>query len=42
MNRWNLPVAALAAFSLLSLSAVAQSTQDNQSTSGDPAKPTAD
>jgi len=41
MNRWNLPVAALAAFSLLSLSAVAQSTQDNQSTSGDPAKPTA-
>jgi hypothetical protein len=41
MNRWNLPVAALAAFSLLSLSAVAQSTQDNQTTSGDPAKPTA-
>ena len=41
MNRWNLPVAALAAFSLLSLSAVAQTTQDNKTTSGDPAKPTA-
>jgi predicted Zn-dependent protease len=39
MTRWNLPVATLAAFSLLSLSALAQSTQDNKS--GDPAKPTA-
>jgi predicted Zn-dependent protease len=41
MNRWKLPVAALAAFSLLSLNAVAQSTQDNKPPSGDPAKPTA-
>jgi Zn-dependent protease with chaperone function len=41
MNRWNLPVAALAAFSLLSLSAVAQTTQDNKTPSGDPAKVTA-
>jgi predicted Zn-dependent protease len=39
MIRWNLPVATLAAFSLLSLSALAQSTQDNKS--GDPAKPAA-
>src|ERR1035438_509532 len=39
MNRWNLPVAILAAFSLLSLNAVAQNSQDNKSTSGDPAKP---
>ena len=38
MNRWNLPVATLAAFSLLSLTAVAQTTQDNKSTSGDQAK----
>ena len=38
MNRWNLPVAALAAFSLLSLGAFAQSTQDNKTASGDPAK----
>jgi len=41
MNRWKLPVAILAAFSLLSLGAAAQSTQDNQTTSGAPAKPTA-
>jgi predicted Zn-dependent protease len=41
MNRWKLPVAALAAFSLLSLNAVAQTTQDNKPPSGDPAKPTA-
>jgi len=41
MNRWNFPVAALAVFSLLSLGAVAQTTQDNKPTSGDPAKPTA-
>jgi beta-barrel assembly-enhancing protease len=41
MNRWNLSVAALAAFSLLSLNAMAQTTQDNKTTSGDPAKPTA-
>ena len=41
MNRWNLPVAILAAFSLLSLNAVAQNPQDNKTTSGDPAKPTA-
>jgi hypothetical protein len=41
MNRWKLPVAALAAFGLLSLSAVAQTTQDNQTTSGDQAKPAA-
>jgi hypothetical protein len=41
MNRWNLPVAALAAFSLLSLHAVAQDTQDKKDTSGDAAKQTA-
>jgi predicted Zn-dependent protease len=41
MNRRNLPVAALAAFSLLSLSAVAQTTQDNKPPSSDPAKATA-
>src|SRR5580692_9984171 len=41
MNRWKFPVAALAAFSLLSLNAVAQTTQDNKPPSGDPAKPTA-
>jgi beta-barrel assembly-enhancing protease len=41
MTRCKLPVAALAAFSLLSLSVVAQTTQDNKTTSGDPAKPTA-
>jgi hypothetical protein len=41
MNRWKLPVAVLAAFSLLSLGAAAQSTQDNKPTSSDPAKPTA-
>jgi hypothetical protein len=41
MNRWKLPVAALAAFSLLSLNAVAQTTQDNKPPSGDPAKPAA-
>ena len=42
MNRWKLPVAALAAFSLLSLNAVAQTTtQDNKPASGDPAKPAA-
>jgi hypothetical protein len=40
MNRWNFPVAALAVFSLLSLGAVAQTTQD-KSTTGDQAKPTA-
>jgi len=40
MNRWKLPVAVLAAFSLLSLGAAAQSTQDKP-TSSDPAKPTA-
>jgi len=38
MNRWKLPVAALAAFGLISLSVLAQ-TQDKTST-GDPAKPT--
>ena len=38
MNRWKLPVATLAAFSLLSLGAMAQTAQDNKSTSGDPAK----
>jgi len=41
MNRWNLPVAVLAAFSLLSLGAAAQSTQDNKPNPSDPAKPTA-
>jgi hypothetical protein len=41
MNRWKLPVAVLAAFSLLSLGAAAQSTQDNKTSSSDPAKPTA-
>jgi len=41
MNRWNLPVAVLAAFSLLSLGAAAQSTQDNKTNPSDPAKPTA-
>ena len=41
MNRWKLPVAVLAAFSLLSLGAAAQSTQDNQTTSSAPVKPTA-
>jgi hypothetical protein len=41
MNRWNLPAAALAAFSLLSLGAVAQTTQDSKGASGDPAKPAA-
>jgi predicted Zn-dependent protease len=40
MNRWNLPVAALAAFSLLSLNAVAQDTQDKKDT-GDAAKQSA-
>jgi len=39
MSRWNLPLATLAAIGLLSLSAVAQTTQDNKTTSGDPAKP---
>jgi len=34
MNRWKLPVAVLAALGWLSLGAVAQSTQDNQSNSG--------
>jgi hypothetical protein len=37
MNRWNIPVAALAVFSLLSLGAVAQTTQDKPTT-GDQAK----
>jgi Zn-dependent protease with chaperone function len=37
MNRWKLPVAVLAALGWLSLGAVAQSTQDNQSNSGTPA-----
>ena len=41
MNRWKLPVAVLAAFSLLSLGAAAQSTQGNQTTANDPAKPPA-
>jgi hypothetical protein len=41
MNRWNLPIAALAAFSLLSLHAVAQDTQDKKDTSGDAAQQTA-
>jgi len=41
MNRWKLPVAVLAAFSLLSLGAAAQSTQGNQTTASDPAKPPA-
>jgi len=41
MNRWKLPLATLAAFSLLSFSAMAQATQDNKGASGDPAKPAA-
>jgi predicted Zn-dependent protease len=41
MNRWKLPVAALAACSLLSLGSIAQTTQDNKPASGDQAKPTA-
>jgi predicted Zn-dependent protease len=41
MNRWKLPVAVLAAFSLLSLGAAAQTTQDNKPNPSDPAKPTA-
>jgi predicted Zn-dependent protease len=40
MNRWNIPVAALAVFSLLSLGAVAQTTQDKPTT-GDQDKATA-
>jgi len=40
MNRWNLPVAALAAFSLLSLNSVAQDTP-KKDTSGDQTKPAA-
>jgi beta-barrel assembly-enhancing protease len=38
MTRWNLSVAALAVFSLLPLSAVAQTTPDNKTTPSDPAK----
>jgi predicted Zn-dependent protease len=41
MNRWNLPLAALAVFSLLPLNAMAQDTQDKKDTSGDAAKQTA-
>jgi beta-barrel assembly-enhancing protease len=40
MNRWKLPVAALAAFGLFSLNAPAQTTQD-KTTSGDPAQQSA-
>ena len=40
MNRWKLPVAALAAFGLISLNAVAQNPQD-KTTSGDPSQTTA-
>jgi predicted Zn-dependent protease len=39
MNRRNLPIAILAAFSLLSLNAVAQDNPDSKDTSGTPAKP---
>ena len=41
MNRWNLPVTTLAVLSLLSLGAVAQTTQDNKSPSGETAQPAA-
>jgi predicted Zn-dependent protease len=41
MNCWNLPVAALAAFSFLSLNGLAQDTQTKKDTSGDAAKPAA-
>jgi len=41
MNRWSLPVAALAAFSLFSLNGLAQDPQVNKDTSGSTAKPAA-